>query len=149
MILKLSDTKSILLLSLQITNHLLKKGFIFICLWHPILTILILNILISLSMHEALHLSFARRFNPKRTSFLKLENYVLSAMVELTQNHLKNALICLSPFVLSVMAFIIYKISSINPLLLFPWMVNSLSILPISQDMKTFLQSFNKTIMVL
>ena len=100
-------------------------------------------------MHEALHLSFARRFNPKRTTFLKLENYVLSAMVELTQNHLKNALICLSPFVLSVMAFFIYKISSINPLLLFPWMVNSLSILPISQDMKTFLQSFNKTIMVL
>lgn len=135
---KLSNTSSVISLTLQIMNYLLKRGFIIACLIHPVLTVICLNILCSGALHEALHLSFSRKFTKTPGSHLKEANLTLSAMVGLSANRYKNALICLSPIFLGVFGIVVYKVTPLNLIVCAPWMMNLSSLVPFSQDMRTF-----------
>lgn len=138
--LKVSRHQSIILLSLQIVNHLLKRGFVIACVVHPVLSIHVLNILLSQAVHEGLHLGLSRRFNRNFEGKVFLQKGTLSVFTKLTNSTLKNAIICFSPGVLGILTLVIKLKTSIHMMIAVPWILNSLSLLPFSVDFRTFLR---------
>lgn len=136
MILKINNTHSILLLTLQIMNALLKKGFIVFCLIHPIITIICLNAILNSSLHEAFHIGFSRKLYATQHCVLQSDGLSLQVSVYLGENPLKNIIICLSPIVLGIFGLILLKCTSMSPFITIPWLQHWLILWPFSKDMK-------------
>lgn len=138
--LKLSSTSNIILLCLQIMNQLLKRGFIIFCLLHPVITLICLNALCAMALHESCHLGFSRIFNQTPCGMVTIQKGSLSAYVRMSPSIGKNSIICLSPVVLGIFGVIIHTKTSLNFFITLPWIMNLSSLVPFSQDMKTFSQ---------
>lgn len=141
---RLSQSRRFCLLSIQIVNQLLIKGFIILCLIHPVLTLIVLNSLLAMASHEACHLGYSRTFLKTHEGFLKFHKGGLSAYVILSENIVETIIICFSPVVLGVIGIIIQFGTKLNLFITLPWILNIIGIFPFSQDMKTFSQWVNR-----
>lgn len=133
--------QNLVLLTLSLMNQLLKKGFILFCLIHPAITIVCLNILLSMSLHESLHISFYRLCYKRVIRHIYISQGSLSVYVHLEDCKLFNFLICLSPALLSLIGAYLFFFTKYNLFISVPWLLNMATMFPLSRDMKTFLRS--------